>query len=104
MDYLRVVDYLRLFEERHPGKGLILVEQAAAILLFVGRFVPLKGIERLLEAVAAMDAPNNLQLLLIGGDSPDAFFVLATSDDDGETWSDPRLVVVERRGGGSIRA
>jgi predicted neuraminidase len=28
-----------------------------------------------------------------GGDSPKAFFVLAKSDDDGETWSDPRLVV-----------
>ena len=28
-----------------------------------------------------------------GGDSPAAFFVLATSDDDGETWSKPRLVV-----------
>ncbi len=28
-----------------------------------------------------------------GGDSPKAFFVLATSDDDGETWSEPRLVV-----------
>ncbi|HVJ84688.1 MAG TPA: sialidase family protein [Caulifigura sp.] len=28
-----------------------------------------------------------------GGDSPKAFFVLATSDDDGETWSKPRVVV-----------
>jgi photosystem II stability/assembly factor-like uncharacterized protein len=28
-----------------------------------------------------------------GGDSPAAFFVLATSDDDGETWSAPRLVL-----------
>ncbi len=28
-----------------------------------------------------------------GGDNPDAFFVLATSDDDGENWSKPRLVV-----------
>ena len=28
-----------------------------------------------------------------GGDSPAAFFVLASSDDDGETWSKPRLVV-----------
>ena len=28
-----------------------------------------------------------------GGDSPKAFFVLAASDDDGETWSKPRLVV-----------
>lgn len=28
-----------------------------------------------------------------GGDSPKAFFVLASSDDDGETWSSPRVVV-----------
>ena len=28
-----------------------------------------------------------------GGDSPAAYFVLATSDDDGQTWSKPRLVV-----------
>lgn len=28
-----------------------------------------------------------------GGDSPDAFFVLATSDDNGETWSKPRMVL-----------
>jgi len=28
-----------------------------------------------------------------GGDSPKAFFVLATSDDDGATWSKPRLVL-----------
>ncbi len=28
-----------------------------------------------------------------GGDSPAAFFVLASSDDDGESWSAPRLVV-----------
>ncbi|MEQ9410347.1 MAG: sialidase family protein [Fuerstiella sp.] len=28
-----------------------------------------------------------------GGDSPKAFFVLATSDDDGEHWSPPRLVL-----------
>jgi hypothetical protein len=28
-----------------------------------------------------------------GGDSPKAFFVLARSDDDGETWSKPQLVI-----------
>jgi hypothetical protein len=28
-----------------------------------------------------------------GGDSPAAYFVLATSDNDGQTWSKPRLVV-----------
>ncbi|EMI23643.1 exo-alpha-sialidase [Rhodopirellula europaea] len=28
-----------------------------------------------------------------GGDSPKAFFVVATSDDDGESWTQPRLVL-----------
>ncbi len=28
-----------------------------------------------------------------GGDSPDAFFVLASSDDEGASWSDPRVVL-----------
>lgn len=28
-----------------------------------------------------------------GGDSPEAFFVLASSDDGGESWSDPRVVL-----------
>ena len=28
-----------------------------------------------------------------GGDSPEAFFVLASSDDDGKTWSKPRVVL-----------
>lgn len=28
-----------------------------------------------------------------GGDSPDAYFVLASSDNDGETWSPPRVVL-----------
>lgn len=28
-----------------------------------------------------------------GGDSPKAYFVLASSDDDGQTWSDPRFVL-----------
>src|SRR5215213_6711414 len=28
-----------------------------------------------------------------GGDSPKAYFVAASSDDDGKTWSKPRLVI-----------
>ncbi|QDV69169.1 hypothetical protein Poly24_28840 [Rosistilla carotiformis] len=28
-----------------------------------------------------------------GGDSPEAYFVLASSDDDGQTWSDPQFVL-----------
>ena len=34
-----------------------------------------------------------------GGDSPDAFFVLASSDDDGETWSSPRVVLDSHEAG-----
>lgn len=34
-----------------------------------------------------------------GGDNPDAHFVLATSDDEGESWSDPRVVVDSREEG-----
>lgn len=34
-----------------------------------------------------------------GGDSPDAFFVLASSDNDGETWSSPRAVLDSRSEG-----
>lgn len=34
-----------------------------------------------------------------GGDSPDAYFVLASSDDDGERWSDPRVVLDPREEG-----
>lgn len=41
------------------------------IILFVGRFVPLKGVKRLLEAVSGIDHPENMLLLLIGGDGPD---------------------------------
>lgn len=42
------------------------------IILFVGRFVPLKGVERLLEAFSRIDHPENMLLVLIGGDGPDA--------------------------------
>lgn len=44
----------------------------AAILLFVGRFVAIKGLERLLTAVALIAEPVNVQLLLIGGDGDGA--------------------------------
>jgi D-inositol-3-phosphate glycosyltransferase len=44
----------------------------ASVILFVGRFVTLKGIERLMKAVAMIGKPENLRLLLVGGDGPDA--------------------------------
>lgn len=43
-----------------------------SIILFVGRFDPLKGIERLMEAVSMINEPENIRLLLVGGDGPQA--------------------------------
>jgi D-inositol-3-phosphate glycosyltransferase len=41
------------------------------ILLYVGRFEPLKGLKRLLEAMAYLDNRRRLRLLIIGGDGND---------------------------------
>jgi D-inositol-3-phosphate glycosyltransferase len=38
------------------------------IILFVGRIVPLKGIDRLLTAMAYLEKRDRLQLVVIGGD------------------------------------
>jgi D-inositol-3-phosphate glycosyltransferase len=39
-----------------------------SIILFVGRFAPLKGVDRLLEAVAHLRHYQGLRLLIVGGD------------------------------------
>jgi D-inositol-3-phosphate glycosyltransferase len=43
-----------------------------SLILFVGRFVPLKGVERLLEALSLFDSSEKARLLLVGGDGPEA--------------------------------
>jgi len=48
------------------------LDKSAALILFVGRFVPIKGLERLLTAVALVSEPENIELLLIGGDGAGA--------------------------------
>jgi D-inositol-3-phosphate glycosyltransferase len=42
-----------------------------AILLYVGRFDPIKGIDRLLAAMAHLKHHQRLQLLIVGGDGPE---------------------------------
>jgi len=42
-----------------------------SIVLYVGRFDPIKGIDRLLEAMAYLQTPKPLRLIIIGGDGPD---------------------------------
>lgn len=41
-----------------------------SILLYVGRFEPLKGIDRLLEATAVLKRRKNVQVIIVGGDGP----------------------------------
>ncbi len=48
------------------------LEVGELLVLFIGRFVPIKGIERLLEAISKFEKTDNLRLLLIGGDGPNA--------------------------------
>ena len=41
-----------------------------SILLYVGRFEPLKGIDRLLEAAAILMRRHNVKVIIVGGDGP----------------------------------
>ena len=43
-----------------------------SIVLYVGRFDPLKGIDRLLSAVSHLDHHQRLRVVIIGGDGPQA--------------------------------
>jgi D-inositol-3-phosphate glycosyltransferase len=42
-----------------------------SIVLYVGRFEPIKGIDRLLEAMAYLKTRKPVRLVIIGGDGPD---------------------------------
>lgn len=46
------------------------VEEASFVVLFVGRFAPLKGVERLLAAIGHLRRYNRLRLVIVGGDGP----------------------------------
>jgi len=45
--------------------------QDESIVLFVGRFAPLKGIDRLMEAVCHLQHHQRLRLVIVGGDGSD---------------------------------
>ena len=46
--------------------------QDESVVLFVGRFAPLKGIDRLLEAMARLKHHQRLRLVIVGGDGNNA--------------------------------
>ncbi len=48
------------------------LDEDESIVLYVGRFDPIKGIDRLLEAMAHLKHLKRMRLVIIGGDGPDA--------------------------------
>jgi D-inositol-3-phosphate glycosyltransferase len=48
------------------------IDPHVPMVLYVGRFAPVKGISRLFDAIARLQRHRELQLVLVGGDGPDA--------------------------------
>ena len=65
------LDLFRPLDKRAARRALGLSPRDA-VVLFVGRFSPVKGMETLLEAVGRLKGYPGLRLLLVGGDGPGA--------------------------------
>jgi D-inositol-3-phosphate glycosyltransferase len=57
--------------EKAVARRMLGFERGDAIILYVGRFDPLKGIDRLMAALAYLKHHTRLHLLLVGGDGRD---------------------------------
>jgi D-inositol-3-phosphate glycosyltransferase len=58
--------------ERSAARRRLGIGERDRILLFVGRFAPIKGIDRLISAMASLKHRDDVRLILVGGDGPDA--------------------------------
>ena len=58
--------------ERSAARSRLGIGERDRILLFVGRFAPIKGIDRLISAMANLKHRDDVRLILVGGDGPDA--------------------------------
>jgi D-inositol-3-phosphate glycosyltransferase len=65
---------LNLFRpiQKQIARKRLNLDPDAEILLSVGRFEPLKGIDRILEAITHLHDLKRLQLVIVGGDGEDA--------------------------------
>lgn len=54
-----------------PVRARLGMEPGEALLLYVGRFAPLKGLDRLLEALLQVRERRPARLLIVGGDGPE---------------------------------
>ena len=71
-----------MFDIRNPteARHRLNLESHDPIILFVGRFVPVKGIERLLKALSILRGRDRMLLLMIGGDGADTDTTLQLKD------------------------
>lgn len=62
-------------------RSLLKIDDTSLVILFVGRFAPVKGMDMLLKAVAELVIRySRLKLLVVGGDGPKADSTLALLD------------------------
>ncbi len=58
-------------QDKKAARQLLGFDENTAIALYVGRFDPIKGIDRLLKAVARLRRHQRMQLVVVGGDGPE---------------------------------
>jgi D-inositol-3-phosphate glycosyltransferase len=64
------LDLFRLMD-RAAARQRLGFDPDESIVLYVGRFDPIKGIDRLLEAMAYLKHLKRMRLVIVGGDDPD---------------------------------
>ncbi|MGD8666062.1 MAG: glycosyltransferase [Desulfobacterales bacterium] len=58
-------------QDKQTARKLLGLDENTPTALYVGRFDPIKGIDRLLKAIAHLRRQQRLRLLIIGGDGPE---------------------------------
>jgi D-inositol-3-phosphate glycosyltransferase len=67
-------------QDRAKARDRLGLPPQGSILLFVGRFDSIKGIDRLISAMAYLTHPRDVRLVLVGGDGPRAPETLRSRD------------------------
>ncbi|MGD8723404.1 MAG: glycosyltransferase [Desulfobacterales bacterium] len=58
-------------QDKRAARRILGLDQNMPTALYVGRFDPIKGIDRLLYAIAHLRRQQRVQLLIVGGDGPE---------------------------------
>jgi D-inositol-3-phosphate glycosyltransferase len=58
-------------QDKQAARNLLGLDENTPTALYVGRFDPIKGIDRVLKAIAHLRQQQRVQLLIIGGDGPE---------------------------------